>query len=61
VNNPKVEMNRLMQEHIESLGNQTFVAPNEEQLQQEERRLTRIRELSADYLKAFAGSHIAAM
>jgi hypothetical protein len=39
---------------IESLADQTFVPPNEEQLQEEVRRLTRIRELSADFLKAFA-------
>lgn len=54
INDLKAEMNRLMQEHIESLGNQTFVTPNEEQLYKEEERLKRIRELSADYLKAFA-------
>ena len=54
VNNLKAEMNRLMQEHIESLGNQRFVRANEEQLYKEEERLKRIREVSAAYLTAFA-------
>lgn len=44
------EMSRLIHEHVESLENQTFVTPNEEQLQKEKERLQRIREVSAEYL-----------
>jgi CRISPR/Cas system-associated endoribonuclease Cas2 len=47
------ELNRLMQEHIESVENETFTGRlNEEELRQQEERLKRIREISADYLAA---------
>lgn len=46
------ELNRLMQEHIESMDNETFTGLNEEELRQQEERLKRIREVSADYLAA---------
>jgi CRISPR/Cas system-associated endoribonuclease Cas2 len=47
------ELNRLMQEHIESVENETFTGRlNEEELRQQEERLKRIREVSADYLAA---------
>ncbi len=46
------ELNRLMMEHIESVGNETFTGLNEEELRQREERLKRIREVSADYLAA---------
>jgi CRISPR/Cas system-associated endoribonuclease Cas2 len=45
------ELNRLMQEHTESVENETFTGRlNEEELRQQEERLQRIREVSADYL-----------
>lgn len=46
------ELNRLMQEHIESVENETFTGLKEEELRQQEERLKRIREVSADYLAA---------
>lgn len=46
------ELNRLMLEHIESVGNETFTGLNEKELRQQEERLKRIREVSADYLAA---------
>ena len=48
----QAELSHLMQEQIESLRNQTFVRPDQEQLQQQEERLNRVREVSADYLTA---------
>jgi len=48
----QAELNHLMQEQITSLGNQTFVRPDHEQLKQQEERLNRVREVSADYLAA---------
>lgn len=41
-----------MEEHIESLKKQTFVPPDKEQREADEKRLKRIREVSADYLVA---------
>lgn len=44
------ELDRLMQEHIESLQRQAFVTPSEEQLREADERLKRIREISAEYV-----------
>jgi hypothetical protein len=46
------ELKRLMLEHIESLKAETFVGDNQEALGEQEERLKRIREVSADYLAA---------
>jgi hypothetical protein len=46
------ELRRLMLEHIESLTQETFLGLNKEDLRQQEERLTRIREVSADLLAA---------
>ena len=46
------ELNRLMAEQIESLKKQAFVGLNEADAQEQEERLKRIREVSADYLAA---------
>jgi hypothetical protein len=50
--NLRDELERLMKEQIESLKRQTFLGITEEELQQERERLNRIREVSADFLKA---------
>ena len=46
------QLNRLLMEEIESLKKQTFGGLNEDELREQEERLKRIRELSADYLAA---------
>ncbi len=46
------ELERLMREQLESLQEQTFLGISEEDLQKEKERLKRIRELSAEFLKA---------
>jgi hypothetical protein len=46
------QLNRLLIEEIESLKKQTFGGLNEDELREQEERLKRIRELSADYLAA---------
>lgn len=46
------ELERLMEEQIESLQEQTFLGISEEDLQKEKERLKRIRELSAEFLEA---------
>jgi hypothetical protein len=46
------ELEGLMQEQIASLKAQTFGGLSEEELREEQERLKRIRELSADYLAA---------
>jgi hypothetical protein len=46
------ELEGLMREQIESLKAQTFGGLSEEELREEQERLKRIRELSADYLSA---------
>ena len=46
------ELERLMLEQVASLKAQTFGGLNEEELRQQDERLNRIRELSADYLSA---------
>jgi hypothetical protein len=51
----KNDINRLTQEHIESLKTQAFVAPTEQQIGEDKERLKLIREASADYLAAMEG------
>src|ERR1700747_723347 len=46
------ELQRLMLEQVESLKAQTFGGLTEEELRQQDERLNRIRELSADFLSA---------
>jgi hypothetical protein len=46
------ELSRLMREQIESLKKQTFGGLSEEELHQQEARLKRIREVSANFLAA---------
>ncbi|MGE5114608.1 MAG: hypothetical protein ACM3JB_27420 [Acidobacteriaceae bacterium] len=46
------ELERLMLAQIESLRAQTFGGLSEEQLREQDARLKRIREVSADYLAA---------
>jgi hypothetical protein len=46
------ELDRLMQDQVESLKKRTFGGLGDEELRQEEERLKRIREVSADYLAA---------
>jgi hypothetical protein len=46
------QLNRLLMEQIESLKKQTFGGLNQAELREQEERLKRIRELSADYLAA---------
>jgi hypothetical protein len=48
----KQELQKLMQEHVENLKKREFLAGTKEQLQKEEELLTRIREVSADYIVA---------
>ena len=46
------ELNELMREQIASLKKETFGGLNSDEIRQQEERLKRIRELSADYLVA---------
>jgi len=46
------ELERLMLEQIQSLRMEAFGGLSEEELRQQKERLTRIREVSADYLSA---------
>jgi len=46
------ELGRLMREHLESLKQQTFGGLTDELLLQQEERLKRIREVSAEFLAA---------
>jgi hypothetical protein len=46
------ELTRLMLDQIESLKKETFVGLSPEELRQQEERLKRIREVSADFLAA---------
>lgn len=46
------ELSRLLKEGIESVKRQSFVPLDVEEMRQQEERLKRIRELSADYLIA---------
>lgn len=51
------KLSRLMEEHVESLRKQTFLPADEEQREADEKRLKRIREISADYLVAVERTH----
>jgi hypothetical protein len=44
------ELGRLMREHIESMKTEIFVPLSQEELRLQEERLTRIRDVSAEYL-----------
>jgi hypothetical protein len=46
------ELSRLLEEQMESLRKQTFLGLDEAELSQQEARLKRIREVSADFLAA---------
>jgi hypothetical protein len=46
------ELNRLMRDQIASLKKQTFGGLNEQELQEQQERLERIRHVSADFLAA---------
>ena len=46
------ELNRLMREQVESLQKETFGGLGEVELKQQEERLKKIREVSADFLAA---------
>jgi hypothetical protein len=50
------ELNRLMLEHIESVNAETFLGSDDEDLQRQEQRLKRIREVSAELLLALRRS-----
>jgi DNA-binding MarR family transcriptional regulator len=50
------ELEELMREQIESLKAQTFGGLSEEELREQQERLKRIRELSADFLSALKKS-----
>lgn len=53
----KLKVCRLMEDHIESLRTQTFLPPDDEQREADEKRLKDIREVSADYLAAVERAH----
>ena len=46
------ELNRLMEEQVESLQRQTYLGLDKEEARRQEKRLKKIRELSADFLAA---------
>jgi hypothetical protein len=52
------ELRRLMLEHIESLKEETFLGLSQEELRNQEERLERIREVSADLLAALKRSQL---
>jgi hypothetical protein len=52
------ELNRLMQEQIESLQWQTFVGHDEDLYRHHQERLKRIREVAADFLAALRRSNL---
>jgi hypothetical protein len=47
------ELSRLMKEQSESLEEQVFIGINQQELQRQEQRLKRIREVSADLIAAW--------
>ena len=49
----KDELSRLMKEQTESLETQAFIGLNKTELQRQEQRLSRIREVSADLIAAW--------
>ncbi len=52
----KEELSVLMEEHLESLRRQAFL-PDRKQFEADEKRLNRMREVSADYIVAMRRSH----
>ncbi len=52
------ELRRLMLEHIESLEKETFGGLSKEDVRQQEERLKRIREVSADFLAALKRNNL---
>ena len=46
-----------MEEQLESLKRQAFMAPTQSEREQDENRLVLIREISADYLATIQSSH----
>ena len=46
------ELTRLMREHIDNMRKQTFLGISPEDVQVERQRLSRIREISAEFLEA---------
>ncbi len=52
----KEELSDLREEHLESLRRQAFL-PDKKQFEADERRLNRMREVSADYIAAMRRSH----
>jgi hypothetical protein len=50
------ELERLMQEQMESLQRQTFLGITAEELSRERERLKRIREVSAEFLEGLKKS-----
>jgi hypothetical protein len=46
------ELDHLMREHIESMKKQVYLGRDEAKFRDQEQRLKRIREVSADYLAA---------
>jgi hypothetical protein len=50
LNELRTELSRLMQEQLESLRSETFVGISEEEFREQDERLNRIREVSADLL-----------
>ena len=52
LNEIREELQRLMAEQMESLKAQTFGGASAEQLSEQDQRLKRIREVSADFLSA---------
>ncbi len=52
LNEIREELERLLLEQAESLKAQTFGGLSEEELRQQDERLNRIREVSADFLSA---------
>jgi hypothetical protein len=51
------ELKRLLSEHLEHMGKRIFTGESEDEYQEEETRLRRIREVSADYLSALSRNH----
>jgi len=52
------ELRRLMLEHIESLEKETFGGLSKDDVRQQEERLKRIREVSADFLAALKRNNL---
>jgi hypothetical protein len=50
LNELRTELSRLMQAQLESLRSETFVGMSKEEFREQDERLNRIREVSADLL-----------